>query len=62
MHDAAMEAFEVLSKVIKDGATTTEAEEAAEIIHRARLQHLRRSGSWRQPVSADLSDQNAQAA
>lgn len=33
MHDAAMEAFEVLSKVIKDGATTTEAEEAAEIIH-----------------------------
>jgi len=34
MHDAAMEAFEVLSQVIKDGATTTEAEEAAEIIHR----------------------------
>ena len=34
MHDAAMEAFDVLSKVIKDGATTTEAEEAAEIIHR----------------------------
>lgn len=34
MHDAAMEAFEVLSRVIKDGATTTEAEEAAEIIHR----------------------------
>ena len=34
MHDAAMEAFELLSKVIKDGATTTEAEEAAEIIHR----------------------------
>ena len=34
MHDAAMEAFEALSKVIKDGATTTEAEEAAEIIHR----------------------------
>jgi Xaa-Pro dipeptidase len=34
MHDAATEAFEVLSKVIKDGATTTEAEEAAEIIHR----------------------------
>ncbi|MBI2366877.1 MAG: aminopeptidase P family protein [Deltaproteobacteria bacterium] len=33
MHDAAKEAFEVLSKVIKDGATTTEAEEAAEIIH-----------------------------
>jgi Xaa-Pro aminopeptidase len=34
MHDAAMEGFEVLSKVIKDGATMTEAEEAAEIIHR----------------------------
>jgi Xaa-Pro dipeptidase len=34
IHDAAMEAFDVLSKVIKDGATTTEAEEAAEIIHR----------------------------
>jgi len=34
MHDAAVEAFEVLSKVIKDGATTTAAEEAAEIIHR----------------------------
>jgi len=34
MHDAAMEAFDILSKVIKDGATTTEAEEAAEIIHR----------------------------
>jgi Xaa-Pro aminopeptidase len=34
MHDAAMEAFDVLSKVIRDGATTTEAEEAAEIIHR----------------------------
>ena len=33
MHDAAMEAFEILSKVIKDGVTTTEAEEAAEIIH-----------------------------
>ena len=33
MHDAAMEAFDVLSKVIKDGATTTEAEEAAEVIH-----------------------------
>ena len=33
MHDAAMEAFDVLSRVIKDGATTTEAEEAAEIIH-----------------------------
>src|ERR1044072_2051554 len=34
MHDAAVEAFEVLSKVIKDGAATTEAEEAAEVIHR----------------------------
>jgi Xaa-Pro dipeptidase len=34
MHDAAVEAFDVLSKVIKDGATTTEAEEAAEVIHR----------------------------
>ena len=34
MHDAAMEAFEVLSRVIKDGATTTEAEEAADIIHK----------------------------
>jgi len=34
LHDAAMEVFEVLTKVIKDGATTTEAEEAAEIIHR----------------------------
>jgi Xaa-Pro dipeptidase len=34
MHAAAVEAFEILSNVIKDGATTTEAEEAAEIIHR----------------------------
>ncbi|HEX2929224.1 MAG TPA: M24 family metallopeptidase, partial [Candidatus Binatia bacterium] len=34
MHDAAMEGFEVLSKVIKEGATTMEAEEAAEIIHK----------------------------
>jgi Xaa-Pro aminopeptidase len=34
MHEAAMEAFDVLSRVIKDGATTTEAEEAAEVIHR----------------------------
>ena len=33
MHDAAVEAFEILSKVIKDGATTSEAEAAAEIIH-----------------------------
>ena len=34
MHAAAVESFEVLAQVIKDGATTTEAEEAAEIIHR----------------------------
>jgi Xaa-Pro dipeptidase len=34
MHAAAVESFEVLSEVIKDGATTREAEEAAEIIHR----------------------------
>jgi len=34
MHDAAMEVFDVLSKVIKEGATTTEAEEAAEIVHK----------------------------
>jgi Xaa-Pro aminopeptidase len=34
MHDAAKEVFEILAKVIKDGATTTEAEEAAEIVHR----------------------------
>ena len=34
MHEAALEAFDVLSKVIKDGATTTQAEEAAEVIHR----------------------------
>ena len=33
MHDAAKEAFEILSRIIKDGATTTAAEEAAEIIH-----------------------------
>jgi Xaa-Pro dipeptidase len=33
MHDAAVEAFETLANVIKDGATTTEAEEASEIIH-----------------------------
>jgi Xaa-Pro dipeptidase len=33
MHDAAVEGFETLACVIKDGATTTEAEEAAEIIH-----------------------------
>ena len=34
MHDAAVEGFETLAKVIKDGATTTEAEEAAEVIHK----------------------------
>jgi Xaa-Pro aminopeptidase len=34
MHDVALEGFEVLARVIKDGATTTEAEEAAEVIHR----------------------------
>ncbi|MGE5220065.1 MAG: M24 family metallopeptidase [Chloroflexota bacterium] len=34
MHDAALEVFELLTKIIKDGATTTEAEEAAEIVHR----------------------------
>ena len=34
MHDVALEAFETLAHVIKDGTTTTEAEEAAEIIHR----------------------------
>ena len=34
MHAAAVEAFEVLCKVIKDGATTSEAEEAGEVIHR----------------------------
>ncbi|MGH7875667.1 MAG: M24 family metallopeptidase [Candidatus Binatia bacterium] len=34
MHATAVEAFETLAAVIKDGATTTEAEEAAEIIHR----------------------------
>ena len=34
MHDAAVEAFEVLCKVIKDGVTTSEAEEAGEVIHR----------------------------
>jgi len=35
MHDAAIEVFEILSKVIKDGATTTDAEEAAEVVHRS---------------------------
>jgi Xaa-Pro dipeptidase len=34
MHDAAVEAFETLANVIKDGASTTDAEESAEIIHR----------------------------
>jgi Xaa-Pro aminopeptidase len=34
MHDAALEVFEVLAKFIKDGATTSEAEEAAEVVHR----------------------------
>ena len=34
MHDAAVEGFETLANVIKDGATTTQAEEAAEIIHK----------------------------
>jgi Xaa-Pro dipeptidase len=33
MHDVALEAFEILAALIKDGTTTTEAEEAAEIIH-----------------------------
>ena len=33
MHTAAVEAFETLASVIKDGVSTTEAEEAAEIIH-----------------------------
>lgn len=33
MHDVALEAFETLARVIKEGTTTTEAEDAAEIIH-----------------------------
>lgn len=33
MHDVALETFETLARVIKEGTTTTEAEEAAEIIH-----------------------------
>lgn len=33
MHDAAVEVFEILANTIKDGTTTTEAEEAADIIH-----------------------------
>lgn len=34
LHDAAVEAFETLSSVIKDGTSVREAEEAAEVIHR----------------------------
>ena len=34
LHDAAVEAFETLAAVIKDGTSTREAEEAAEIVHR----------------------------
>lgn len=34
MHDVAIEAFEKLATIIKEGTTTTEAEEAAEMIHR----------------------------
>ncbi len=34
LHDAAVEAFETLASVIKDGTSTREAEEASEIIHR----------------------------
>jgi Xaa-Pro aminopeptidase len=33
IHEAAVEAFDTLARTIKDGTTTTEAEEAAEIIH-----------------------------
>jgi Xaa-Pro aminopeptidase len=33
LHDVAIEAFETLARVIRDGASTREAEEAAEIIH-----------------------------
>ncbi len=33
LHDAAVECFDVLTKTIKDGASTGEAEEAAEIVH-----------------------------
>jgi Xaa-Pro aminopeptidase len=33
LHNVAIEAFETLARVIQDGATTTEAEEAAEMIH-----------------------------
>lgn len=34
LHDAGVEAFETLAATIKDGTSTREAEEAAEIIHR----------------------------
>jgi Xaa-Pro aminopeptidase len=34
MHAAAKEGFETIAATIKDGATTTEVEEAAEVIHR----------------------------
>ena len=34
MHDVALDAFETLARIIKEGTTTTEAEEAAEIIHK----------------------------
>lgn len=34
MHDAAVEAFEVLMATIRGGVTTTAAEEVAEVIHR----------------------------
>jgi Xaa-Pro aminopeptidase len=34
LHDAAVEVFETLASVIKDGTSTREAEEAAEIVHR----------------------------
>ena len=34
LHDVAVEAFETLSGLIKDGTSTREAEEAAEVIHR----------------------------
>ncbi|MBI2987445.1 MAG: aminopeptidase P family protein [Deltaproteobacteria bacterium] len=34
LHDAAVEAFEILAGLIKDGTSTREAEEAAEVIHR----------------------------
>lgn len=34
LHDVAVEAFNILSEVIKDGTSTREAEEAAEVVHR----------------------------